>query len=79
MLVTLTKLITKTNQTSEIEMRFYCKCCLTLLRIWPENIKHSEWVAALWDYFSKHLDTNFVAKKSMLDEFASTRYDFATN
>ncbi|XP_071548075.1 protein MMS22-like [Panulirus ornatus] len=57
------------HQPTEAELRFYVRCCLSLVQLWGGE-RSSEWAVALWDYFSKHLDSSFLLPGAGLDGLA---------
>ncbi|ROT73627.1 hypothetical protein C7M84_007953 [Penaeus vannamei] len=69
LLRTLIKLSMEGQQPTEIELRFFTRCCLSLGQLWGGE-RSSEWGAALWDYFSKHLDSSFLLPGAGLDGLA---------
>nr|XP_045584951.1 protein MMS22-like [Procambarus clarkii]XP_045584952.1 protein MMS22-like [Procambarus clarkii] len=56
-------------QPTEAELRFFVRCCLSLRQLWGGE-RSSEWAVALWDYFSKHLDSSFLLPGAGLDGLA---------
>lgn len=60
------------HQPTEAELRFYVRCCLSLRQLWGGE-RSSEWAVALWDYFSKHLDSSFLLPGAGLDGLACVR------
>lgn len=75
LLRTLIKLSMEGQQPTEIELRFFTRCCLSLGQLWGGE-RSSEWGAALWDYFSKHLDSSFLLPGAGLDGLACVRCVF---
>ncbi|XP_042213133.1 protein MMS22-like isoform X2 [Homarus americanus] len=57
------------SQPTEAELRFYVRCCFSLSQLWGGE-KSSEWAVALWDYFSKHLDSSFLLPGAGLEGLA---------